>query len=92
MRLRFLAIGLCVIALPAAAGQGDGKHYKVVEEDGTIYYGDSVPPEYAEAEKQVLNKTGVTVDVMHGKKTPEQAMKDIDDKVNARLQEMGFFS
>jgi multiple sugar transport system substrate-binding protein len=31
-------------------------------------------------------------DIPHGKKTPEQAMKDIDDKVNARLQEMGFFS
>jgi multiple sugar transport system substrate-binding protein len=31
-------------------------------------------------------------DIPHGKKTPEQAMKDIDDKVNARLQELGFFS
>lgn len=72
MRSRFLAIGLCAIALPAFAGQGEGKHYKVVEEDGTIYYGDSVPPELTDYEKEVVNDHAVTIGRIEGRKTDEE--------------------
>lgn len=46
--------------------------YRWVDEDGVVHYGDTVPAKYADAEKQVLNTRGVTVDVMRGKKTAEE--------------------
>ena len=46
--------------------------YKWTDKDGIIHYGDSIPPEYAEQPKQVLNDQGVTVEHLEGKKTPEQ--------------------
>jgi len=74
MRHSYFAIGLLVIALPALAGNGDGnsKHYKVVGEDGAVYYGDSVPPELKDFEKEVVNDYAVTVDRIEGKKSEEE--------------------
>ena len=72
MRKSALAIGLLVFALSGAYAQGNGKHYKVVREDGTIYYGDSIPPEYTDYEKEVVNDHAVTVDRIEGRKTAEQ--------------------
>lgn len=54
---------------PADTGQ---KLYRWVDDQGNIHYGDSVPAEYAEVEKQVVNEHGVTVDVVRGKKTDEE--------------------
>lgn len=37
-----------------------------------VHYGDSIPVEYAEIERQVINKHGITVDVLQAKRTEEQ--------------------
>ncbi len=50
--------------------------YRWLDDDGVVHYGDSVPAEYADAEKQVLNTRGVTVDIMRGKKTAEEIAED----------------
>ncbi len=47
-----------------------------------MHYGDSIPAEYAELERQVVNEHGITVDVMHAKKTEEELAED------ARLEEL----
>ena len=70
--MRFLAIGLLAIAVSAFAQTKDSKHYKVVGEDGTIYYGDSVPPELTDYDKEVLNDHAVTIDRIEGRKTEEE--------------------
>ena len=31
-------------------------------------------------------------EIPHGTKTPEEALKNIDDTINKELEEMGFFS
>lgn len=74
MRFSYLAIGLLVFAAPALASNGDNKnkHYKVVGEDGTVYFGDSVPPELKDYEKEVVNDYAVTVDRIEGKKSEEE--------------------
>jgi hypothetical protein len=74
MRYSYFAFGLLVVALPALAGNGDGsnKHYKVVDEDGTVYFGDSVPPELKDYDKEVVNDYAVTVDRIEGKKSEEE--------------------
>lgn len=56
----------------AAAEKSDGRHYKVVDEEGNTYYGDSVPPEYSDFDKQVINDHGVTVGEIEGRKTAEE--------------------
>ncbi|MEQ8208122.1 MAG: DUF4124 domain-containing protein [Woeseia sp.] len=61
------------------------KLYRWVDEEGVVHYGDSVPPEYAEVEKQVLNDAGVTVGVLHGKKTPEEIAEE-QRQEEARMQ------
>lgn len=70
---------ICAILalLPAAAlAQGEQKTYRWVDKDGTIHYGDSIPAEYAEIDKQVVNEHGVTVDVMRGKKSDAEIAEE----------------
>ena len=70
--MRLLAIGLLAITVSAFAQTKDSKHYKVVDDDGTIYYGDSVPPELTDYDKEVLNDHAVTIDRIEGRKTEEE--------------------
>jgi len=64
-----------------AAAQ-DPKLYRWVDDEGIVHYGDSIPAEYAELERQVINEHGITVGVMHAKKTEEELAED------ARLEEL----
>lgn len=70
----------CLSAGAAAAQQS--KLYRWVDEDGVVHYGDSIPAKYAELERQVVNEHGITVGVMHAKKTEEELAED------ARLEEL----
>lgn len=82
---------LLLVALPmlaAAAGQQQ-KLYRWVDGDGIVHYGDSIPAEYAEIERQVVNDHGITVDVMAAKKTEEELAADKREeelRVQAELQ------
>ncbi len=60
----------------------DSKLYRWVDNEGVVHYGDSIPAEYAELERQVVNEHGITVDVMQAKKTEEELAED------ARLEEL----
>lgn len=65
------------------------KLYRWVDSNGVIHYGDYVPAEYADMEKQVLNEHGVTVDVLRGKRTAEEIAEDnrvAELKRQAKLQ------
>ena len=75
MRLILLTISALVLALPAVAAETQ-KLYRWVDKDGVVHFGDSIPPEYAEVEKQVVNEHGITVDVMRGKKTEEEIAEE----------------
>jgi len=65
--LLLLALGVSCGALAQGA-----KVYKWVDKDGVTHYGDSIPAEYAELPKEVINDHGVAVEMLAGKKTPEQ--------------------
>lgn len=58
------------------------KLYRWVDENGVVHYGDTIPAEYAELERQVVNEHGITVGVMHAKKTEEELAEE------ARLEEL----
>lgn len=83
MGLRALA-GLAVLATSFAAapafaeqrslsGKSAGKPvYKWVDEKGVTHYGDAIPPQYADQDKTVINRQGVPVGTIPGRRTPEQ--------------------
>ncbi|NNC57092.1 MAG: DUF4124 domain-containing protein [Woeseiaceae bacterium] len=69
-KLNFFFV-LFLLASGASLAQ-EARVYKWVDENGTIHYGDSIPAEYAELPKEVINDHGVTIANLEGKKTPEQ--------------------
>jgi hypothetical protein len=68
------AAGPAVAAQPRKSSQPatGGKTYKWIDKDGVVHFGDSVPPEYASSQRQVLNEYGVPVANQDGAKTAEQ--------------------
>ena len=71
MRIIFSSVILCILLPLSALAQQEREIYKV-EEEGVLYFGDSIPPEYAEKPKQRLNDQGVPVEHLEGKKTEAQ--------------------
>ena len=83
--IKLLLPALLVALLAGAAyAQTDSKQKKVyrwVDKNGQVHYGDSVPAEYAEQDRDVLNKQGVKVGREEGTITPEEAAaKAAEDK------------
>jgi hypothetical protein len=75
MLFRFITSALLILLVSAAAAQ-QGQIYRWVDDEGVVHYDDTIPAEYAELPKQILNDHGVTVDSLHGKKTPEELEAD----------------
>jgi hypothetical protein len=63
---------LILLPLTASAGEKVQKLYRWVDSEGVVHYGDSIPAQYAELERQVVNDHGITVGVLHAKKTEEE--------------------
>ena len=70
--MRKIALASVLLSLPIVVGAQQGKVYKWTDDEGNVFYGDSIPAKYAERPKEVLNDHGVTVDNLEGKKTAEQ--------------------
>ena len=70
-KIFFAGLVFSVMSLPALSVQAQTL-YKWVDENGVVHYGDSVPPEFADNEKEIVNKEGVTVDRLRGKMTEEE--------------------
>ena len=71
MHKKILTVAL-LLSLPLAASADEGKVYRWMDAEGQVHYGDSIPAEYAELPKDVLNEHGVAIDNLEGKKTPEE--------------------
>jgi len=71
MRMRAAAIAVLFL-LPLAAVAQQRPAYTWVDDDGIVHYGDSIPPEYADKPKDVVNEHGVTIGHIRGKKTAEE--------------------
>ncbi|MGB5131326.1 MAG: DUF4124 domain-containing protein [Steroidobacteraceae bacterium] len=85
---------LPALMLALLAGIADGatntsqKLYRWVDKNGQVHYGDSIPPEYAEQDRDVLNRQGVPVGHEEGIVTPEEATaKAAADKAAKEVQQ-----
>jgi len=67
---------LLCLSVGVAAAQSGQRLFRWVDTDGVVHYGDSIPPEYSELERQVLNEHGITIDVMQAKKTAAQLAEE----------------
>lgn len=82
---KLLGIGfICAMALSVSA---EAKLYKWVDKDGITHYGEVIPPEYANRDRDTLNKAGLV------NKRPEKvdpatlhAKEEADQKRNVELQ------
>ena len=87
MRKFIITIALVVLSSSVFA-RDEQKVYKWVDADGNVYYGDSIPAEFAERPKEVLNEHGVTVANLEGKKTAEQLEQERKEKEIRTAQEL----
>jgi len=75
-KLLLPAVTLALLAGAADAQQSSNKEkklYRWVDKNGQVHYGDSVPAEYAEQDREVLNRQGVPIGREEGTITPEEA-------------------
>jgi hypothetical protein len=78
--------------VPAAASAGNtsgGKDvvtYRWTDEQGVVHYGDSIPPQYAQKERAVLNSRGVEVRKLDAQKSAEQLAADEHAQQNVLKQ------
>ena len=92
--LKHASCSLVLLALTAAApardaSSGKTQVYKWVDEKGEVHYGDSVPPQYTDQDKTLLNAQGVPFATIPGRRSPEQmqteaARRAAEDRVRDR--------
>ena len=87
MRKLIITIALVTLASSAFA-RDEQKVFKWEDEDGNVHYSDSIPAEYAERPKQVLNDHGVAVEELEGKKTAEQKEQERIEEEQRVAQEL----
>jgi hypothetical protein len=68
----------------AASSSGGTQTYRWVDDKGVVHYGDSVPTEYAQKERSVLNGQGVEVGHVAGSKSGAEAVQQSQAEELAR--------
>jgi hypothetical protein len=68
---------LIILPLAASAAENTQKLYRWVDREGIVHYGDSIPAEFTDLERHVVNNHGITVGVMRAKRTAEEIAEDL---------------
>jgi hypothetical protein len=76
MKVSILTAAVLLLLPVLAAAQTEQKLYRWIDKEGNVHYGDSIPAEYAEVDKEVLNEHGITLDVMLGKKSDAELAEE----------------
>lgn len=67
-----LLLSLLAASVSFAQTKDKPKLYRWVDDKGVVHYGDHVPPQYANKDRQILNKEGVAVGFQQGEVTAAQ--------------------
>jgi hypothetical protein len=87
MRKQILTTALLFL-IPLAVNADDQRVFRWIDAEGQVHYGDSIPPEYAEYPKDILNEHGITVDNLEGKKSEEQLQQERKENEQRVAQEL----
>jgi len=74
--LRFFAVAVLLAVFSWSGSATAGKLYRWVDENGTVHFGDRVPPEYSKGDRQVLNEHGITVDTLEKELSEEEVIAE----------------
>jgi hypothetical protein len=72
----WIAAALVLAPLAAGAAERNVPVYRWTDEKGVVHYGDAVPPQYADQEQTVLNRQGLAVAQIPGRRSSEQEAQD----------------
>ena len=75
-------VGWVPVAPAANSTSPERGTYRWTDDQGVVHYGDSIPPQYAQKERSVLNSRGVEVRKLDAQKTPEQMAADAHAQEN----------
>lgn len=78
-----IAILLSSISVSAFADGSKTKLYKWTDEKGIVHYGNSIPPQYAKQQSEVLNAQGMVVKTIEAQKSPEELAREQQEKAAA---------
>src|SRR5690606_7095051 len=70
--LAAVAVGFVDPSAAQNRGSQSGRLYRWVDQNGVVHYSDSVPPEFAEVDRDILNRQGVAVGSEEGAITDEE--------------------
>ncbi|HVY65413.1 MAG TPA: DUF4124 domain-containing protein [Gammaproteobacteria bacterium] len=70
----------------ASQGKDNRRVYTWVDDKGVVHYGDSIPPEYANRDRNLLNRQGVRVGFEEGEVTEEERAEIARKKAEAEAQ------
>jgi hypothetical protein len=85
MKVLLTIIGLLILLpLAAPAAERTQRLYRWVDTDGIVHFGDTVPVEYMDLERQIVNEHGITLDILRAKLTEEQVAEE------KRLKDIAF--
>lgn len=87
MRKLILVFGFLTISASAFA-DGTGTYYRWEDENGEVHYGDTIPAEYSELDKEVINEHGVTLAEIEGRKTEEELEEERREQELALQREL----
>lgn len=77
MRILLTTSVIALLISSAATAKETERVYSWKDENGVLHYGDSVPAEYRDMEKIILNEHGVMIDSIRGKKTAEEIAEEL---------------
>jgi hypothetical protein len=80
-----LALGALSVA-SASQSSSTGPVYKWTDDKGVVHYGDSVPSEYSQSERSVLNSHGVEIGHVEGTNNPTATAEKARQAEEARLK------
>ena len=81
-------LAFLLLSAGTASAQNAQRLYRWVDGEGLVHYGDSIPAEYSEIERQVVNEHGITIDVMHARKTEAEIAEELKLEQLARDREL----
>jgi hypothetical protein len=85
---KLLIISLLVLLSFPADAREQKKVYKWTDAEGNVHFSDSVPAQYAERPKEVVNDQGVAVEALEGKKTSEQLAFEAEQEKSRTAEEL----
>jgi len=74
------AVSCASNAVAGSSSKQSNRTYHWTDSNGTMHYGDRVPPEHAEAELKILNNQGVEVAHVDGRKTTEELEQEARER------------